>query len=370
MRPLILHILLVCVSVSLHAMPADTAQSVSLVENIVTTVTGELGVVKRKVEKLDAYDENYIEPNHYNYAFMLQNTHYWQHYRLRAEEESRNRHQQIDISPRSSVKVGPYFGWRWIFLGYTFDVGSMGKATKNTEFTLSLYSAKVRGDLMYIRNKENFKLGDVKGFPGVNNHAFRGMDFNGMKSYTTMANIYYVFNNRHFSYPAAYAQSTVQRISAGSFILGLRYDHHKIHFDHRQLPEALQEAPNGSPILFDAMKIGKVNYYNIGVSMGYAYNWVPARNLLVNLSVSPSLGYKKTRGVPWDENVLIDDVKAFNFDFTTRAAIVWNNTRCYAGASFVNYIYGYRRAYFNFRNSINYLNFYVGINFHRRKQSK
>jgi hypothetical protein len=84
------------------------------------------------------------------------------------------------------------------------------------------------------------------------------------------------------------------------------------------------------------MKIGKVNYYNIGVSMGYAYNWVPARNLLVNLSVSPSLGYKKTRGVPWDENVLIDDVKAFNFDFTTRAAIVWNNTRCYAGASFVN----------------------------------
>ena len=56
-------------------MPADTAQSVSLVENIVTTVTGELGVVKRKVEKLDAYDENYIEPNHYNYAFMLHNTH-------------------------------------------------------------------------------------------------------------------------------------------------------------------------------------------------------------------------------------------------------------------------------------------------------
>ena len=359
--------LLLIVSAPLYAVPADTLQSVTFVDNVVSSVTEELAEVKRKVEKLDAYDENYIEPNHYNYTFMLQNTNYWQHYRLRATDTS-GRHQQIDISPRSSIKVGPYFGWRWLFLGYTFDVGSMGKATKNTEFTLSLYSAKIGGDLMYIRNKDNFQLGGVKGFSGVRPNALRGTDFNGMKSYTTMAHIYYVFNNRRFSYPAAYAQSTVQRVSAGSLILGLRYDHHKIHFDHRQLPSSLQYAPDGTPLLFDAMKIGRVNYYNLGLSVGYAYNWVFAPNCLFNISLSPSLGYKKTKGQPWDESVLISDVKTLNFDFTSRAALVWNNSRLYAGASFVNYIYGYNRALFRFRNSICYLNFYVGFNFHRREK--
>lgn len=369
MRHTLLVILLFSVFTSLTATPVDTLKSSSVMDNIVTTVTEEFEDVKRKVKELDSYDETYIEPNHFNYAAMVQNTNYWQHYRFRATDET-GKHQQINISPRSAIKIGPYFGWRWLFLGYTFDVGSMGKATKNTEFTLSLYSAKIGGDLMYIRNKENFRIGEVKGFSGINNNAFNGTTFNGLKSYTTMVNVYYVFNHRHFSYPAAYAQSTVQRISAGSFLLGVRYDHHKIHFDHRQLPSALRENPEGRPLLFDAMKIGKVNYYNAGVSFGYAYNWVPARNLLFNISLCPSLGYKKTSGIPWSEDVLINDVRSFNFDFTTRAALVWNNARWYAGTSFVNYVYGYKRSYFNFRNSISYLNFYVGLNFLRRNKAK
>lgn len=369
MRYLLLTILFVSVSVSLSASPTDSLQTSSIVDDVVGMLSTEFENLKEKAKKLDTYDENYIEPNHFNYSAMLQNTNYWQQYRLRGTNEH-DKHQQIDISPRSSFKVGPYFGWRWLFLGYTFDVGSMGKATKNTEFTLSLYSSKLGGDFMYIRNKDNFKLGKIKGFSGLPNNAVDGVNFNGMKSYTTMLNVYYVFNNRHFSYPAAYAQSTVQRISAGSFLLGLRYDHHKIHFNHRELPESLLKSPTGEDLLFDALKIDKVNYYNASVSLGYAYNWVFAPNWLFNISIAPSIGYKKTDGEPWDKEVLINDVKSLNFDFTTRAALVWNNTRYYAGASFINYIYGYNRAYFNFRNSINYLNFYVGFNFLRKKNLK
>lgn len=344
----------------------DSVQSPGLARELLSTVSEGVAEVKRKVKKLDDVDTLYIEPNHFNYAAMLQNTNYWQHYRLRAKNDVGN-YQEIDVAPRSSVKVGPYFGWRWLFLGYTFDVGSIGRATRNTEFNLSIYTSKIGGDFMYIRNKADFKLGRVKGFAGVNSGAFDGHDFNGMKAYSTMANVYYVFNHRRFSYPAAYAQSTVQRISAGSFILGLRYDHHKIHFDHRQLPAALLHTPQGKPALFDAMKIGTINYYNAGLSLGYAYNWVIARNLLFNISLMPAIGYKKTKGEPWDKKVLLDDVRTFNFDFTSRAALVWNNTRYYAGASFVNYVYGYNRAYFHFRNSISYLNFYFGLNFSRKK---
>lgn len=346
--------------------PNDSVSGTKLIDNFTHAVADGIDGMKRKIRELDTYDTQYIEPNQFNYSAMLQNTNYWQHYTLRAQNEQ-GLEQTINISPRPSIKVGPYFGWRWLFLGYTFDVDNMGRSTGNTEFTLSLYSAKVGGDIMYIRNKENFKIGAISGFPGIPNKAYSGTDFDGMKSYSTMANVYYVFNHRRFSYPAAYAQSTIQRISAGSFILGLRYDHHTIDFDHKRLPTELQVNNEGKPLLFNTMKLEKVHYYNAGISLGYAYNWVMARNLLFNISIMPSLGYKKTKGEPWDKDVLLNDVKTLNIDFTSRAALVWNNSRWYAGTSFINYVYGYNRAYFNFKNSVSYLNFYVGVNFKRKK---
>lgn len=323
--------------------------------------------VKKRVKDLDEFDRTYIETNYYNYTAMLQNTNYWQQYRFSATDEL-DRKQSINISPRSAIKIGPYFGWRWIFLGYTVDVGSFGKARKNTEFNLSLYSAKIGGDLVYIRNKSDFKIGTIKGFDGVDSERFSGYSFDGMKAYSTMLNVYYVFNHKHFSYPAAYAQSTIQRISAGSFILGFRYDLHKIHFDHTYLPQDLLYDKVGNERLFSSMKIDMIKYYNLGVSFGYAYNWVFAKNWLFNFSLTPALGYKKTRGEPWDKSVLIDDVKSFNIDFTGRTALVWNNRKVYAGASFITYGYGYKKAYFNFRNFINYLNVYVGVNFNKKRQ--
>lgn len=351
-----------------HSLVEDITQGVGHVmtdvKNKVTTVRKK---VKKKVKTLDEYDKNYIEPNYYNYAAMLQNTNYWQQYRFSAQTDNRLL-QSINISPRPAIKVGPYFGWRWLFLGYTMDVGSMGQAKKNTEFNLSLYSAKVGCDLIYIRNKADFKIGNITGFDGLRDDAFKGHDFDGMKSYSTMINVYYVFNNKHFSYPAAYAQSTVQRISAGSFVLGLRYDHHKMHFNHTKLPYDLRFDAEGRDRLLPELKTDRIKYYNVGLSFGYAYNWVPAKNWLVNVSLMPALGYKKTIGEPWDKDVLINDVRSVNIDFTGRAALVWNNTKYFAGASFVSYGYGYKKASFNFRNFINYLSFYVGLNFNRKKQ--
>ena len=45
-------------------------------------------------------------------------------------------------------------------------------------------------------------------------------------------NLYYIFNNRRFSYPAAFSQSTNQRRSAGSFIIGFSVSAHNLDFDH------------------------------------------------------------------------------------------------------------------------------------------
>ena len=62
------------------------------------------------------------------------------------------------------------------------------------------------------------------------------------------------------------------------------------------------------------------------------------------------------------------NIKNFNFDFISRAGIVWNNTHWFAGASFVGHLYDYRRDRISLSNSINYFNVYAGFNFNRKKQ--
>ena len=58
-----------------------------------------------------------------------------------------------------------------------------------------------------------------------------GMSFDGVESTVKGFNIYYIFNHRRFSYPAAFSQSTTQRKSAGSPLIGIGYTKHTLKFD-------------------------------------------------------------------------------------------------------------------------------------------
>ena len=42
----------------------------------------ELGVIRKTVRGFGAIDTNYVEPQHYNWAFMIQNTYNYDVYRL------------------------------------------------------------------------------------------------------------------------------------------------------------------------------------------------------------------------------------------------------------------------------------------------
>jgi len=344
--------------------PDSTAATPTLRQKI--KHTGNIFV--RFIKSFDEYDTTYIEPNYYNYAAMWQNTNFYQSYILSATN-SEGARQSLHLGPSPAVKMGPYFGWRWIFLGYTFDVGHPKAAGKSTEFNLSLYSSMLGCDLVYLRHTGDFRLRKAFGFGDLEPTAVRNLTFNGMDTYTVGLNVYYVFNHRHFSYPAAFAQSTVQRKSCGSWMLGFRYDHQKMKFDYTRLPQVLLATDaDGDPLIFDEMKVSQINYTNYSLSGGYAYNWVFAHNFLLSGSAAPSIGFKKSKGERITGKRFWLNVKDMNFDFIFRLGLVWNNTRWFAGASLVSHLYDYQRDRFSFTNSVNYVNVYVGLNFHRRKQ--
>ena len=293
----------------------------SLTDGIVRSIkfTGE--EIKKAGAKLNTIDTTYISPNKYNLAFMLEQSSWYEHYRLGSNDG-----QSLNFAPNINTKLGVYFGWRWIFLGLSFDIKDLiGKGKEKAprkEIVFNLYSAKFGVDLYYRKTGSDF---NIKGL-----------------------NAYWIFNHKRFSYPAAYSQSTNQRKSCGSLLAGFSYSQHNISFDHTQLPEEMQQQ------LSPSLKFHSLRYTDYNLSVGYGYNWVFAKNCLLNISLLPAIAYKKARindqptqsGTDWAQWI-----RDINFDLITRAGITWNNSKYYVGASLVLHTYDYRKPTFSMTNS-------------------
>ena len=321
-------------------------------------------IFNKAVDWFNATDTTYILPSKYNLTFMLEQSTWFEHYRLGISGENGN--QVLGFAPKVNTKLGLYFGWRWIFLGYSFDLSSLFKKEREktrTEMVFNLYSAKFGLDLYYRKSGNNFKITSCKNFNLSEDYV--GTNFSGFQSSIKGLNAYYIFKSDKYSYPAAYSQSTNQKKSCGSFMAGFAYSQHQLTFDQSKLPQKIQEQINPSSAF------RKLNYTDYNLSFGYGYNWVFAKNCLLNISLLPAIGYKKARindmqdteDFSWTK--WVNDI---NFDLITRAGITWNNTKYYVGATFILHTYDYRKDKFSMTNSFGSLKIYAGFNFWKRKK--
>ena len=362
-RQLVLYIsLLVSFSLQAQSEKAGITVNDSIQEDSVTTP--KPSAFKRAIKKFmnfSDFDTLYISPNRYNYALMATHFSNFEYYSVTSEFPQP---QKLSFSPNPHNKIGLYFGWRWIFLGWSVDIDDIYRKTnrknKGTEFDLSLYSSKLGVDIFYRRTGNNYKIHKIRGFYDEIPSDY-SEDFSGLKVDIKGLNLYYIFNNRKFSYPAAFSQSTNQRRNAGTFIAGFSISKHKLDFDYQQLPAYIQERMN------PGMKVNKIKYTNANISFGYAYNWVFARNCLACLSLTPAIAYKAS-----DVDAETQEGKAwyskFNLDFLLRAGVVYNNGKYFVGTSFVGKNYNYHRNNFSLDNGFGTLQVYVGFNFHLRKE--
>ena len=306
------------------------------------------------IEKyLDAKDSIYITPNKYNFIIMPQYSYNFEYYRFSSNEDG----QAITLMPRLSSKIGFYAGWRWLFLGYSFNID---KGAPLMDFNFSFYTSKLGVDIFYRKRDKGYKIRNFKGFTGnAEKYLENNKNFDGLTVRQKGINLYYIFNNKKFSYPAAYSQTTIQRISAGSFILGISYNEQSFNFDYSLLGEDVEQQ------LTPELKFRNIKYKDFGINFGYTYNWVFARNCLANISLTPSIGYKNTSLKMTDSKELFSNI---NIDLITRAAIVYNNGKYFAGASLVSHTYTYSKEALSVLNGFGVINIYVGFNFWRKKK--
>lgn len=329
----------------------------------------ELSKFRKMVRGFSKIDTNYIEPQHYNFTVMLQSTSTYDIYRLRSENG-----QSLTFAPDVVMKVGPYVGWRWFFLGYTFDLKNIGFGNngKKQEVEFSIYSSQIGVDLFYRRTGSDYKIREARMGEGVNTKALNDMPFDGISVGITGLNLYYIFNHNRFSYPAAFAQSTCQKLSCGSWIAGVGYTRNSISLDHEKLQKVVEENCSPGLVKVDSgLMFNSVKYYDVNVSGGYAYNWVFAKDWLFCASASMALAYKRSKGdVGGDNKEHGFSFNNFNIDGIGRFGLVYNNTRWYAGASAIVHSYNYRRTRFAANNIFGSLNVYVGYNFGLKNKYK
>ena len=349
----------------------DTVQSSNIASPELTTGIDNTkkkhsSVLKRLLNKALEVDTNYIEQNKYNVTFMTQAD--WRHkvIWLRGADEE-GHHQTLYFHPDSRVTIGPYVGYSLLFLGWTVDIGSK-LTTNNSNIYLSLYAPMLGIDYYYENDINGYKITSLSGFSDEIKQQSKGLKFPGLSTNMKYVRAYYIFNHRHFSYPAAYSQSTIQRRSSGAMILGYSYSRQQIDFNYDQLPEPFYD-DNGELLINEALKVKQARYINHSVSLGYTYNWVVARNLLFNVSASPSIGYNFTKG----EKLTSDKIYRLhnvNFDFIGKLAFVWNCQRFFAGGAFTAHTYAYKKSTFSCQNALLAAQLYFGINIWRKKNKK
>lgn len=324
--------------------------------------------IKSFVRCFDDIDTLYVEPQHYNYTAMVQNTSSYEVYRLGAKDR-----QSITFAPKWSYRIGPYLGWRWVFLGYTFDIGHLdpGLGDKHRqEYDLSLYSSMLGIDLYYRLTGSDYRILHMSMASDVDTKALEGVSFDGVYSSVKGFNLYYIFNHRKFSYPAAFSQSTVQRRSAGSVLAGIGYTRHKLSVDWEKLSEVIQQHLGDQNSTVDStLRFGTVKYTDLSFSGGYAYNWVFARNWLLAVSLSAALAYKHNSGDVNHQRFSFRNfsLSRFNVDGIGRFGLVYNNSKWYVGASAILHTYNYHSSQLSTNNMFGNVNVYVGFNFGRRK---
>lgn len=320
-------------------------------------------------------DTMYIEPQHYNYTVMLQNTNTYEGYTFKSASG-----QSISFAPRPTMKIGPYIGWRWLFLGYTFDINNIHGGKNKKEFDLSLYTSMIGIDLYYRKSGDNYRINSCNIVGSGSHNALKGVPFTGINSSIKGFDIYYIFNHRKFSYPAAFSQTNCQKKSYGSPLLGIGYTNHKVSLDYERLQETLRDYASKRPDL-DADKLvvdsglmfNSVEYSSFSFSGGYAYNWVFAKNCLLSASLSLAVAYKQSEGdrsLSENKNRREFNFKNFNLDGIGRFGFVWNNRKWYVGASSVMHAYNYKKSRFSTMSYIGSLNVYAGVNFGKKSEYK
>ncbi len=358
-------------SISVHDEEAHGEESSLLLDSVVVTEkhtdlpslpVKKKSFLTRVVDGVSHFfmdcDTNYVTPQKYNLTAQLEVSYWHDYYFLRSS--STNNSMIIQSDP--SVILGGYIYYSILGYGAVWNMNDLGIRAGKTNGTslrqsLVIHTAKIFGEYYTFNSGKSAEIRSVSGI------SLTGRDraFHGLDSRCKGFNVVYLFNNRHFSWPAAFGANAVQRKSCGSWSLGFQYNHQRIKFDKEELPDYIKEDID-STLLFN-----QVNYQDYSVSIGYNYNCVLGRNVFFAVSLMPNVGYRRSNITEAQEDThsILNNIST---DVNLRLSLFWNNTRMFNGLIFEAHTYSYRKQKFGLTNTYGTIKYLLGVNFWKKPE--
>jgi len=247
------------------------------------TKNGKNGFFKRTADKIFnpkvKYDTTYIGRPWGKWAFSV-NENLSQH-RFYQLYESKFIHTRNNMTATTGIGAS----YKGIGFSYSMDFDKISGKSNDKDMTFNLYGNSYGLDVNF------FSVGDL------HNPERNYSMLSDARLYGFSANAYYVFNNKKFSYPAAFSYSQIQKKNAGSIIAGVSFYDNKLDFGANKetyesyINELVSLIVPDSVAYHDKQYCGapsnwKTQYISLGV--GYAYNWVPTKRWLIHASAEIS----------------------------------------------------------------------------------
>lgn len=208
------------------------------------------------------------------------------------------------IKPNMSTSIGLWVGYRGYGLGYSYSIS--GKDGSNFSFGAmgSNYGINLRIKSFSTREMDIHQWGFYE--EGFYDEKITNAElWDDVNIRSAILDGYYMFNGKRFSYAAAYDQSVKQIHSAGSFLIGAMWFQTTLDYAQRLNAPMVQIMGN----------IGYMKIQEGALGAGYAYNWVPVKNLLFNITAMPMLVlYNRVKVKVYDSNY---DIFLYEDDPTT-----------------------------------------------------
>ncbi|NME72184.1 DUF4421 domain-containing protein [Flammeovirga aprica] len=252
---------------------------------------------------------------------------------------------RIVYSPNGNLNLGFGFNYRGlgINIGINFpainnDNDKFGK-TRKLDMRSYVYGRKVAIDFG-LQFYNGFYISEYES-RGNFNQSNPPTQLRGDMSINTIGvSTLFVHNHRKFSFRAAFAQTEVQKKTAGSLLYGPYINFLNIKADSSLIPSHIREEYQLEDNIIKGL------YGSAGLMGGYAFSLIIYKRFF--LTGALALGYGLNYGNTWYETTegrMNEDVWDTGFKLNTRAAFGYNNRRTYLGFSFVLESYNIATSY-------------------------
>lgn len=170
---------------------------------------------------------------------------------------------EAQMKTTSSVNVS----YRGVSLGLSLNPAKLAGKNKDYELNANAYGNRLGADLL-VTSAKTFS-GDMEHGGTVSETAPGQVSVKSIQ-----ANVYYSFNHRRFSFPAAFTQSQVQKRSCGSWLIGLSALGGRVKSEDGAMP-------GSGPM--------RLSFVNVGLGAGYAHNFVLGGKWLLHISAIPQI---------------------------------------------------------------------------------